>query len=107
METIASPPPAPHHHITKACSGNSQVVQWLGHSALTAGAPGSIPDWGKLRSPKLCGVLKKKKKSVNISSFDLVHHIWLSRKNKVYPKNPHRFEERDQVSESDMVHMLG
>ena len=62
----------------------------MGLSALTAGAPGSIPDWGKLRSPKLCGVAKKKKKKNVLTSVPLIQYIisGYQEKIKYAPQNP-------------------
>ena len=41
--------------------GNSLVVQWLGLSASTAGAPGSIPGWGT-KIPQAMQPKKERKK---------------------------------------------
>ena len=49
--------------------------QWLGLSALTAGAPGSIPGWGtKILQAAWCG--KKKKMYICLNYFSRIKEGW-------------------------------
>ena len=61
-----------------AKTGNSLVVQWLGLHAFTAEGPGSILV-GELRSHKLHGAAKKKKKGQNNYNTGVPHFISLHR----------------------------